>query len=142
MPLNGTKHFLQLLTCFPLLLVLFVFAAIGALKAQEEVKFSQNSELFINEISEKLQQTSNRNQLNQAKDLMNKLVPVWNQGRFNKAEKDGIKMLATLIFEQKLRPFPYLYDFMVLVNHFAKSRQLHRQHYILEQPCHCLAPGR
>lgn len=124
MPLYGTKHFLQLLTCFPLLVVLFVFAAIGALKAQEEVKFSQNSELFINEISEKLQQTSNRNQLNQAKDLMNKLVPVWNQGRFNKAEKDGIKMLATLIFEQKLRPFPYLYDFMVLVNHFAQSRQL------------------
>jgi len=124
MPLNGTKYIQQLLTWFPLLVVLFMFTAKGAIQAQDENIFSQNPELFINEINEKLQQTNNRNQLKEAQNLMRELMPVWNQGRFNKAEKEGIKRIATLIFEQKLRPFPHLYDFMYLVNQFAISRQL------------------
>lgn len=124
MPFVGTTRMKQLLIGFPLLVVLFVFAATGALIAQEENIFSQDSELFINEINEKLQQTNNRNQLREAQKLMKELMPVWNQGRFNKAEKDGFKLIAALIFEQKLRPFPHLYDFMYLVNQFAKSRQL------------------
>jgi len=122
--LNEANFFRQHLPkTLNLMVLLLWFTGIESLWAQEGSFFSQNSEAFINEIAAELQQTNNRNQLRQANDLMDELVPIWNHGRFTEAEKDGIKMIANLITEQKLLPFPHLYDFMVLVNHFAKSRQ-------------------
>ncbi len=86
--------------------------------------FSQDSEQFIVEIGELLQNSNNRSQRRDARDLMNELEPVWNQGRFNLAEKEGIKQLSNLMQEKNIRAFPGFYDYFYVINLLARSRQL------------------
>lgn len=93
--------------------------------AQESDRhFSQDSEVFIAEIADLLQNTGNRSLRRDARDLMNELAPVWNQGRFNLAEKEGIKQLANLMQEKNVRAFPGFYDYFYVVRLLANSRQL------------------
>jgi hypothetical protein len=92
--------------------------------AQEEKFFSDNSEIFIEQIGQKLTETSNKKFAEDGRKLMQPLGERWNAGRFNKDEKDGIKAVAELLHAEKVRIYPQFYNFFRLVNQFAYSLQL------------------
>lgn len=90
---------------------------------EEEVYFSADSEVFISQIEQLLTETPAKHQLNQGEELMAKLKPRWEVGRFSKAEKDKIKQLSEKMRQEKLRNYPYFFDFFTAINALAYSRQ-------------------
>lgn len=94
------------------------------LYAQEERFFSENSETFIQQIGVKLSETNSKKFAEDGRKLMQTLTERWNAGRFDKEEKDGIKLIAEVLHGSKVRVYPHFYNYFVLVNSFAFSRQL------------------
>lgn len=92
--------------------------------AQEERFFSENSETFIQQVGQKLAVTSNKKFAEDSKKLMQTLTERWNAGRFDKEEKDGIKLIAEILHENEVRVYPHFYNYFGLVNSFAYSLQL------------------
>ncbi|MCK9452391.1 MAG: hypothetical protein M0Q90_11925 [Bacteroidales bacterium] len=105
-----------------LILVAFSFVSLTVL-AQQENYFSADSEEFINQIQTYLLDTPNKQQLKQGEELMAKLKPRWDVGRFSKAEKDKIKLLSEQMRQGNLRNYPYFFEFFTAINALAYTRQ-------------------
>ena len=91
--------------------------------AQDEAYFSADSEEFINQIESILLDTPSKQQLKQGEELMAKLKPRWEVGRFSKVEKDKIKSLSEQMRQANLRNYPYFFDFFTAINALAYTRQ-------------------
>ena len=91
--------------------------------AQEETYFSADSEEFINQVESYLLDTPGKQQLKQGEELMAKLKPRWEVGRFSKAEKDKIKLLSEQMRQANLRNYPFFFDFFTAINALAYTRQ-------------------
>lgn len=114
----------MLKTNYIVLAILLLFFQHVFVIAQEEKFFSDNSELFIQQVGQKLAETNSKKFAEDGKSLMLTLGERWNAGRFNKDEKDGIKVVAELLHAEKIRVYPQFYDYFRLVNQFAYSLQL------------------
>lgn len=104
------------------LCILFLLPAVS--DAQEEKYFSENSEVFITQVAEKLLETKNKRHLEEGGKLMQSLTDRWNAGRFNKEEKDLIKTVAEYFHKNKIRTYPDFLNYFRLVNYFAYSNQV------------------
>ncbi|MDA3942341.1 MAG: hypothetical protein PF694_02235 [Bacteroidetes bacterium] len=102
-----------------LLLSLYFLPAIS----QEDNYFSADSESFIFQVETLLADHPSKDYVERGKELMELLKPRWEVGRFSKAEKDQIKLLSELMYQQKLRNFPYFYDFFTAIKALAYSNQ-------------------
>ncbi|HOI31438.1 MAG TPA: hypothetical protein PLC47_01630, partial [Bacteroidales bacterium] len=111
-----------MLKCFKRSIILVLFVLLTQhLAGQEEKFFIQDSEVFIQQITTLLGETSNKSYLKQGGELMQAFLPRWQAGRFSKSEKELIKEICEVLYAKKYRNYPYFFDFYKALNAFAGS---------------------
>jgi hypothetical protein len=103
-------------------LLIIMFPALS--KCQVGDSLSVNSEVFIEQISEILQNTPSKTMQEKSQKLMNRFLPVWSAGRFNKDEKDVIREVVEKMRSKKMRTYPQLYEYMYSLVLLSESKQL------------------
>jgi hypothetical protein len=100
--------------------------------AQEEQRFTDNPGLFLQEIAEMLNQTPNREQQNNARQLMRDLELIWQSDRFSSFDKNSVMQFAELLHLHKARPYPDYYSYfnqlVALGRSSISSASLHSWH--------------
>ena len=104
------------------LLVVILYSSVIVF-SQEEPFFSNDSEIFMNQVEAKLLQTKNKRFLEDGQLLINKLKEPWNLGRFNKEEKDYIKAIAEKMQQLKVPDYPDFYNYIQDIQLITVSKQ-------------------
>ena len=92
--------------------------------SQTTDSLSVNSEVFFNQITEILTNTPSKPYRKKSEALLSRFYERWNIGRFNKAEKDTIRIIVEKMRTKKMRTYPFLYDYIYSLTLLSESKQL------------------
>jgi hypothetical protein len=106
-----------------LLFILFFILIDGLVYSQDIKQFSTKADEYLNEISTILHSTQNKAYLEKADKLLAVFSERWNQGKFNKLQKQKIYETSNLMLNREMKGFPHFYRFISCLNHFAGIRQ-------------------
>lgn len=104
------------------LCLILLFPAVSYSQANDSL--SRNSEEFFIQISEILLNTPSKTVSEKSTELIKRFHPVWSAGRFNKDEKDAIRLVVETMRSKKMRSYPQLYDYMYSLMLLGESNQL------------------
>ncbi len=105
-------------------LLLITILCITKVYGQKPDTLSANSEVFFQQISSILLNTSSKTYQKKSQELLDRFYLRWSIGRFNKAEKDEVRNLVEKMRARKIRTFPYLYDYIYALTLISESQQL------------------